>query len=260
MPLSPPEKILCCVVGALILLAVALPGVPQDPAYHHFADARTLMGVPRAMDTLSNIFFVVFGGIGLVSQFRGRLDYLNSAMRASGLVFFAGFVLTGVGSAWYHLDPNDRGLAWDRMGMVIAFAGALGLVAAHRVSVRAANLLLPVALTGGVLSVAWFAATGSVTPYVIMQFGGIGVVAGVSWLPKQGKGPNWAALIAAYALAKLLELQDVQVFQLTQGLISGHTLKHVFAALAAWAVLLPLARRPSRLAATGRVTGPPDAR
>jgi len=59
-------------------------------------------------------------------------------MRTSGLVFFVGFVLTAIGSAWYHLDPDDRGLAWDRMGMVVAFAGVLGLVAAHRVSVRAA--------------------------------------------------------------------------------------------------------------------------
>jgi hypothetical protein len=248
MPLSRPEKFLWCVVATLLVLAVALPRVSQDPAYHHFADARTLMGVPRAMDALSNIFFVVFGGIGLVYQFRGRLDYLNSAMRTSGLLFFVGFVLTGIGSACYHLDPNDRGLAWDRMGMVVAFSGALGMVAAHRVSVRAANLLLPIALLGGVLSVAWFAATGSVTPYVIMQFGGIGVVAGLSWLPTQGRGPNWAALIAVYALAKVLELQDLQVFQLTQGVVSGHTLKHVFAALAALAVLLPLARCPLRVA------------
>ena len=101
---------------------------------------------------------------------------------------------------------------------------------------------------------AWFAATDSITPYAIMQFGGIGVVAGVSWLPKHGKGPNWAALIAAYALAKVLELEDREVFELTQGVISGHTLKHVFAALAALAVLLPLARRPLAAAGAEQVT------
>ncbi len=254
MPLSRPEKFLWCFVAALLVLAVALPGVPQDPAYHQFADTRTLMGVPRAMDVLSNILFLAFGGIGLVYHFLGRLDYLNSAMRTSGLMFFLGFVLTGIGSACYHLDPNDWGLAWDRMGMVVIFAGVLGLVAAHRVSVRAASLLLPVAFMGGVLSVAWFAATDSITPYVIMQFGGIGLVAGVSWLPKHGKGPNWAALIAAYALAKVLEMEDPQVFQLTQGVVSGHTLKHVFAALTALAVLLPLAQRPLPVAGAEQVT------
>jgi len=87
-----------------------------------------------------------------------------------------------------------------------------------------------------------------------MQLGGIGVVAGVSWLPKHGKGPNWAALIAAYALAKVLELEDPEVFQLTRGTISGHTLKHVFAALATLAVLLPLARRSLPVAGAEQVT------
>jgi hypothetical protein len=227
------------------VLAVSLPGMPQDPDYHRFADSRTLLGIPQAMDVLSNLFFLVLGGVGLIYHFSGRLDYSNSAMRSSGFVFFLGFVLTAVGSAYYHLDPDDWGLAWDRMGIVVAFAGVLGLLAAHRVSVRAANLLLPVALVGGVLSVAWFAATNSITPYAILQFGGIGLVAGASWLPTHGKGPNWAALIAAYALAKVLELEDAEVLHLTQRLVSGHTLKHVFAALAALAVLLPLVRRRS---------------
>lgn len=253
-PLSGPEKLLWCVVATLVVLAVALPGMPQDAGYHHFADTRTVMGVPHAMDVLSNIFFLAFGGIGLVFHFSGRLDYPNSAMRTSGLVFFLGFVLTGLGSTWYHLDPNDGRLAWDRMGMVVAFAGVLGLAAAHRVSIRAANLLLPAALSGGVLSVAWFAATGSITPYMVMQFGGIGLVAGVSWLPTHGKGPNWAALIAAYALAKVLELEDPEVFHLTQGLVSGHTLKHALAALAAVAVLLPLCRHPAAAAGARRST------
>jgi len=64
-----------------------------------------------------------------------------------------------------------------------------------------------------------------------------------AWLPAHGKGPNWAALIGAYALAKVLEAEDVQVFHLTHGALSGHTLKHLFAALAVLAVLVPLAPR-----------------
>ncbi len=236
------------------MLAVALPGMPQDQNYHRFADARTLMGVPRAMDVLSNLCFLVVGGAGFIYHFSGHLAYPSFAMRTSGLVFFLGFVLTAVGSAYYHLNPNDWGLAWDRLGMVVAFSGVLGLVAAHRVSVRSANLLLPFALLGGVLSVAWFAATGSITPYLVMQFGGIGLVASVCWLPTRGTGPNWAALIAAYALAKVLEIEDQDVFQLTNGLVSGHTLKHVLAALAGLAVLLPLARRAMPVTVVEQVT------
>jgi hypothetical protein len=47
-------------------------------------------------------------------------------------------------------------------------------------------------------------------------------------------------LIAWYALAKLLEANDDAVFHLTQGIISGHSLKHLAACMAAWPVLAAL--------------------
>ncbi|HYP70910.1 MAG TPA: hypothetical protein VEP93_08480, partial [Variovorax sp.] len=43
--------------------------------------------------------------------------------------------------------------------------------------------------------------------------------------------------IAAYALAKVLEMADGAVYELTLHLVSGHSLKHVVAALAALPVL-----------------------
>jgi hypothetical protein len=55
-------------------------------------------------------------------------------------------------------------------------------------------------------------------------------------------GLGLGALIACYAVAKLLELGDAHVLQWTDGLVSGHSLKHVVAAFAAWPVLGLLAR------------------
>jgi hypothetical protein len=53
-------------IAALILLtlgcvcaAALLARLPQDAAYHHFADARTMLGVPNALNVLSNV--VQFG-------------------------------------------------------------------------------------------------------------------------------------------------------------------------------------------------------
>lgn len=243
MSLSRPERLLVLAVAVLAVLALALPALPQDPAYHRFADARRLWGVPRAMDTLSNGLFLAFGGWGLLRHLQGRLTYAGPIMRRAGLAFFVGFLLTGLGSAYYHLDPDDRGLACDRLGMVVAFAGVLGLAAADRVSERAARLLLPIALVGGVSSVFWFLVSDSITPYAVLQFGGLASVLGMLWLPARRGGPNWAALVASYALAKVVEAADHQVFLLTAGSISGHTLKHVFASLAVLAVALPLAGR-----------------
>jgi hypothetical protein len=51
---------------------------------------------------------------------------------------------------------------------------------------------------------------------------------------------RWALLIAIYALAKLLELGDHAVYEWTGQLVSGHSLKHMVAAFAAWPVVTAL--------------------
>ena len=47
-------------------------------------------------------------------------------------------------------------------------------------------------------------------------------------------------MIGLYALAKLLEISDSDVFDVSGHLISGHSLKHGVAAAAAWPVLRAL--------------------
>jgi len=237
------ERALWLACGILFVLAVGLPAIPQDPAYHDFADARTLLGVPNAFDVLSNVFFLAFGLAGLVLHARGRLRYVDHSMRAAGLLLFSGFVLTALGSAYYHWQPSDGRLLWDRLGMVVAFAGVLGMAANQRVSSRAGSLMLVLALVAGVVSVAWFAATGSVTPYAVLQFGGIALVAGLLWRTPRCIGPNWAALIGAYAVAKAFEMADSQIDAISAGVVSGHALKHVVAAFAALAVIVPMRAR-----------------
>ncbi len=76
--------------------------------------------------------------VGLYGFFqlqRGRRR-LGPAVRASLHVFFAGLVLTALGSAYYHLDPTNATLVLDRLPMTIAFAGVFGAVVAERVSTR----------------------------------------------------------------------------------------------------------------------------
>ncbi|HRO61781.1 MAG TPA: hypothetical protein PK177_21925 [Burkholderiaceae bacterium] len=247
-PLSTRERLLAASVVILCLAALLLPALPQDQAYHHFADARTLFGIPRALDTLSNLAFVIAGLWGLNAMRGRRLVFFSPALELGALVFFAGFVLTGLGSAYYHRAPDDLGLALDRFGMVVVFAGTLGMAAAQRVSERAGLWLLAIALVLGPLSLFAWLASGSVTPYAVMQFGGIALLLSLLFQPARGPGPNWAALVGAYALAKLCEAADAQIFELSGHLVSGHTLKHLSAALAALAVTQAL-----RLPATHEV-------
>ena len=53
--------------GLTIPIFVALilsPPMAQDPAYHDFADQRTLLGIPHMWNVMSNLPFAVLGLAG----------------------------------------------------------------------------------------------------------------------------------------------------------------------------------------------------
>ncbi|MGS5085081.1 hypothetical protein ACVC7V_01075 [Hydrogenophaga sp. A37] len=203
---------------------------------HPFVDARTLLGLPNAMDVLSNLPLALAGAWGLWTLPRVSLPEVTHRATQT---FFAGLLLTGLGSAWYHWAPDAAGLVWDRLGMAVTFAGALSLAVAERVGQGPARPTLWVALGLAVVSAALPQLLGNVLPWAVVQFGGMALIVwAVLQRPTAGAiGIRLGALIAWYALAKALELGDEAVFHTTGDLVSGHTLKHIAAALAAWPVL-----------------------
>ncbi|AEG94752.1 hypothetical protein [Ramlibacter tataouinensis] len=182
------EAALLAACTALLLLALLGPAVAQPAGHHHFADGRTLWGIPCALDVLSNLPFALAGLSGLVQLWRLPPRALDNMERAMGALFFAGLLLTAAGSAWYHLAPDDAGLAVDRQAMAVAFAGLLGLAGA-RVSGRAAAALGLGILGLGPLAVHAWAATGNVLPWAVLQFGGLLLLAGLALLPRGGALP-----------------------------------------------------------------------
>lgn len=81
--------------------------------------------------------------------------------------------------------------------------------------------------------------TGNVVPWALVQFGGMTLVVALASMRPVGDAPGLrlGAVIALYALAKVLEIGDHAVFDATHSVISGHSLKHVVAALAALPVI-----------------------
>lgn len=246
-------------LGGLALLAVLVAllarPIPQDPAYHQLADGRAWLGVPNALNVVSNAAFVLVGVLGLRCVLRSGSSgaaFREPRERWPYLVFFGGLLLTGFGSAYYHWAPGNERLAWDRLPLAITVMGLLDATIAERIGVRAALRLLGPLLVVAGASVAYWHLTelrgdGDLRPYGLVQFYPIVAVPLMLWLlpPRYTRAGNLLAAAATYALAKLPELGDAWIFSLTR-VVSGHTLKHLLAGLAGYWVLHMLRhRRPA---------------
>jgi len=260
MPKFPIEQRMCrfgLVLLALWLLAtvfgpavMALPShglVDLHPHGHPFVDARMLWGIPNFMDVLSNAPLLLAGLLGMWVL---RSAPLLPPARQATAVFFVGLMVTGLGSAWYHWAPDAQGLVLDRLGMAVTFAGALALAVSERVSAAAARVTLRISLVVALLSAVMPLSHDNVWPWAVVQFGGMALML---WLSLQkpvasAVGVRIGALLALYAVAKVFELGDEAIFHATGELVSGHTLKHLVAALAVFPVWLAV-RQNARSAA-----------
>ena len=237
------ERMLLLAAGLMVWLALAGPALMQPASFHDFADQRAWGPLPHAMDVLSNLPFAAWGVAGLWALARAvRLRAIGRASAWLAGLFFAGLVITAGVSAFYHWQPDDAGLVWDRTGMVLAFAGLLGLAALQGVSRRAGIALAAAVLVLGPVSVWVWAVSGNLLPWGVLQIGGMALILSLAWLQPAWPAPDlsirWALVVTLYALAKVLELTDHPVFEMTGQLISGHSLKHVVASCAAWPVVL----------------------
>ena len=242
-----PEWICFAGLLATIALAALLPAMPQPAGYHAFADTRWLGAIPNAWNVLSNLAFVVAGVAILVGLPRPRARELPRATRNALFVTGIGLIFTAAGSAYYHAMPHDEPLLWDRLPMTIAFAGIVGGVLAQRVTPRAGTWAAIVLLLLGPASLIYWRSTGNLMPYIVLQGAVMAGLLLVVLLTPHGDDPlPWWWVIVWYGIAKVAELFDVGIFDVTGGAVSGHTLKHLFAAVAASALAYPLWRRATR--------------
>ena len=237
------EWLLALAGGALLLVALFAPALAQPPHAHDFADQRAWWGLPHALDVLSNLPFAIASVLGLRALHRLPAAALPKAQRACARLFFAGLLVVAVGSSWYHWAPDDLGLAIDRGAMSVAFAGLLGLLVAGLVRERAGAATAAALLVLAPASVAAWFATGNVLPWAVVQFGGMPLLLLAALVPSRPGtlAVRWSLVLLAYALAKLFEANDLVLFAAGGELLSGHSLKHVVAALAAWPVIHALA-------------------
>lgn len=219
-----PLRLVPGILVALIAVAMLIHGPILQPArYHNFADVSVWLGIAHAADVLSNLPFAI---VGIWALWRRRAG-------AAWTAFDAALVLTAIGSAYYHASPDDARLVWDRLPIALA-CGAL-LAAVHSdMRGRAEMPTLAALCTAGVASVVWWRVTGDLRPYLLLQGAPLLLVPFWQW---QGAAPRrtrvmFGIAIAGYVAAKVCEGFDHQILAAAT-VVSGHTLKHLLAAMAA---------------------------
>jgi len=223
--------------------------VSQDPNYHLFADARTILEIPNFWNVISNLPFLLFGGIGMHIFLIKKVDGITKHETAAYLMFFVGILLTGFGSGYYHLDPSNSTLLWDRLPMTIAFMAFFSIIISEFVDNKLGRrLLTPLLIFGAASVIYWYttemAGYGDLRFYALVQFLPLILIPIILMSLKSKSNMNiyiWL-IITSYLISKICEVLDFQFYEFGK-LLSGHTIKHLFASLAPLLLIIGIKKR-----------------
>lgn len=238
----------------MMLLAAIVPPIPQPLEYHQFADQRTYLGIPNFFNVVSNGAFLLVGiaGLGFLLRSRGS-NAANAFVEPSEcwpyLILFLNVTIACIGSAYYHLAPDNDRLMWDRLPIAISVTALLAAMLSERVSPKVGLRSLPVLIAigaGSVMHWHWSEqrGAGDLNFYIVVQFYSLLVIIllGIYFRSRYTRGKAIYTALAFYAIAKLAEIADREIYELGH-VISGHTAKHLLAALAIYWILRMLRKR-----------------
>ncbi len=240
-------------IGIVLVASIVSP-IPQSMAYHQFADQRTYWGVQNFFNVVSNLAFLPGGVAGVIFIGRSLQSPAHSVFITRSehwpyLIFFLSVVMACFGSAYYHWTPDNDRLLWDRLPIAIALMALLAATLSERVSLKLGPRLMPLFILLGVGSVLyWYwseqMGVGNLNFYIVVQFYSLLLIVLLSlFFPSRyHRGADIYVALILYAIAKLAEIMDQEIYDLTQ-IISGHTLKHLLVALTICWILRMLRKR-----------------
>ena len=154
-------------------------------------------------------------------------------------MLFAGILLTGVGSSYYHWNPNDNTLLWDRLPIALSFMAIFAYAIGERVNAKAGAVLLWPLLAVGVLGLLVWRWTGDLRLYGWVQFFPC-IALPVLFLlfPAQYTGTSYWIMAAVKCICSP-SWRHTRIAHLFRriSILSGHTLKYLLAAAACYAIL-----------------------
>lgn len=233
-----------------IVILASLDPIAQDSDYHGFGDSRSMLGVSNFWNVLSNLPFLIVGFMGLYKLFVTKNLVLIDEMKTAYILLFFGVSLVAFGSGYYHIWPNNQTLVWDRLPMTIAFMAMFSILLAEFISVRIGKALLWPLLIAGASSVAYWHFTeaqgqGDLRPYAFIQFFpmlAIPVIL-ICFRSRFSHVNAYWALLVCYVLAKIFEHFDKGIYSFLGLTMSGHSIKHMVAALGLYFLVIAYQQR-----------------
>jgi len=228
-----PAWIFGAVALAAIVVMLFVPRIPQDQAYHAFADTRTIASLPNFWNVISNVPFALAGLYGLYLTPR----LFSFTYRTAYITFCLAVIAVAVGSGYYHLNPSTATLVWDRLPMSVAFMALFAATFADRVHHRLGLALLWPLVIIGAASVFYWGWTerhgvGDLRPYALVQFLPFALMV-LMLLTRPGSRESgkwlWWAFVM-YFLAKVTEHFDSSIYAAVG--VGGHSIKHLLSAVA----------------------------
>jgi hypothetical protein len=248
------RNLILVTITAFIISALVMHGaIVQDNTYHQFADQRMALGIANVANVTSNLPFLFVGFYGLALLFRGYSGGTLSHLRPAYTVFFAALIFVSAGSAYYHLNPSNGTLVWDRLPMTLAFMAFFAAILGEHVNPALVRWTLIPLLALGVLSVVFWQLSGDLRPYVLVQFLPVILIPAVVMLyPSRLPGTEFVwGVLAFYVVAKALEYYDKPLYQALG--FSGHSLKHIVAAVGVYFIVLLIKARPNCVSQTWQI-------
>jgi len=247
------EQIALFFIGTITLISFIviwfIAPIPQDANYHNFADSRNILQVSNFWNVISNVPYFLVGIYAFYKLLSLKSLTIINETKQAYVIFFGGVTLVAFGSGYYHLNPSNETLLWDRLPMTIAFMALFSFVISEFFSLKLGKyLLLPLLFLGMTSVFYWFFSeldnAGDLRAYALVQFLPMLIMPMMFLFFKASFSLvlGYWYLLLCYLLAKVFEHFDSQIYELL-GFISGHSLKHIISALGVYILVRTFEKR-----------------